>query len=408
MMAGSLLDRFRAHFPILDTGLPHGKPLIYLDNAATTQMPRSVLSAMLEHGMYRHANVHRGIHYLAEQSDVAYHQARQTLADFLHIRSEELIFTRGTTESLNLLASCWAPGQLRPGEEVLITVQEHHSNFLPWQRLCRQRGASLRILNLLPSREAFHEALEQHLHSRVKLLALAQITNVLGEERDIPHICRLAHANGTKVIVDGAQSLLHAPVDLQAWDCDAFATSAHKAFGPTGIGLLFVKSSLLPDMEPYQLGGGMVEQVTSERSDFRSPPERFEAGTPNILGAIGFAAAIDFIRLELGDGAMEHEKRLFSEARERLQCIPGLQLSPVPEFHTGILSFTMEGIHPHDIATWLNEDGIAVRAGHHCAQPLMAALGVPSTVRISLAPYNRIEELEVLEKSLHRLRKAFR
>ncbi|MDR0728257.1 MAG: cysteine desulfurase [Puniceicoccales bacterium] len=392
----------------MGTKLPNGKPLIYLDNAATTQMPRPVLSAMLEHGMYRHANVHRGIHHLAEQADAAYHRARQTLADYLHVRHEELIFTRGTTESLNLLASCWAPDQLRPGEEVLTTAQEHHSNFLPWQRLCRQRDASLRILKLCPSRGAFHEALERHLHPGVKLLALAHITNVLGEERDISAICRLAHANGTKVLVDGAQSLLHGPVDLRAWDCDAFASSAHKAFGPTGIGLLFVKSSLLSKLEAYQLGGGMVEAVTAERSDFRHPPERFEAGTPNILGAIGFAAAIDFLRAELGDGVGEHEKQWSSEAQERLRGIPGLRLSPVPEFHAGILSFTMEGIHPHDIATWLNEDGIAVRAGHHCAQPLMAALGVPATVRVSWAPYNRLDELEVLEKSLHRLRKAFR
>ncbi|MDR2377695.1 MAG: cysteine desulfurase, partial [Puniceicoccales bacterium] len=378
-MTGSVLDRFRAHFPILGTRLPNGKPLIYLDNAATTQMPRSVLSAMLEHGMYRHANVHRGIHHLAEQADAAYHRARQTLADALHVCGDELIFTRGTTEGLNLLASCWPPDQLRPGEEILITVQEHHSNFLPWQRLCRRRGASLRVLGLLPSREAFHETLEHHLHPGVKLLALAHITNVLGEKRDIPTICRLAHTNGTKVLVDGAQSLLHGPVDLRAWDCDAFASSAHKAFGPTGIGLLFVKPSLLSELEPYQLGGGMVEKVTAERSDFKHPPERFEAGTPNILGAVGFAAAIDFLRAELSDGALEHRERCFSEAQERLRGIPGLRLSPVPEFPAGILSFTMEGIHPHDIATWLNEDGIAVRAGHHCAQPLMAALGVPAT-----------------------------
>jgi len=406
--AEARVDAFRAHFPILATELPGGKPLIYLDNAATSQLPLPVLSAMTEHWTQRNANVHRGIHHLAEQADAAYRRARQTLADHLHVDFEEIIFTRGATEGLNLLASAWAPALLQPGDEVLVSVQEHHSNWLPWQRVCRQCGASLRVLGLCSDQDAFHEALKKHLHPKLKILALAHISNVLGEERDIPALCRIAHANGTRVVVDGAQTLLHRPVDLRAWDCDAFVTSAHKAFGPTGIGLLFAPSSLLEQISPWQLGGGMVEAVTLEKSSFRRGPERFEAGTPNIAGAVGFAAAVDFMRKELGDWASEHEQQLSRTAQECLNRVPGLRLCPVPEHHAGIFSFTMEGIHPHDIATWLNGDGIAVRAGHHCAQPLMAALGVPATARISLAPYNRPEELDVLEKSLCRLRRAFR
>jgi cysteine desulfurase/selenocysteine lyase len=345
---------------------------------------------------------------LAEQADAAYHRARQVLADALHVNFEEIIFTSGSTEGLNLLASSWAPTLVSPGDEILITIQEHHSNWLPWQRLCQQCGISLGVLGLSPHREAFHKELERRLHPKVKILALAHITNVLGEERDIPFISHLAHANGTKVVVDGAQTLLHRSVNLRAWDCDAFVTSAHKAFGPTGIGVLFMKSSLMEAMPPYKLGGGMVEEVTLERSFFKHPPERFEAGTPHISGAIGFAAAVDFMRSEIGDWGAKYEHHLSSEMLKRLRSIPRLHLCPVPEHSAGIFSFTMDGIHPHDIATWLNEDGIAIRAGHHCAQPLMKALKKPSTARISLAPYNQLQELDKLEESLRRLQRTFR
>ncbi|MDR0445308.1 MAG: aminotransferase class V-fold PLP-dependent enzyme [Puniceicoccales bacterium] len=407
MTSNSHIDAFRAHFPILETTLPNGKPLIYLDSAATSQLPFPVISAMTDHWMHRNANVHRGIYYLAEQANMAYHQARQTLARFFHVNGEEIVFTRGATEGLNLLASCWGPTLLHPGDEMLITIQEHHSNFLPWQRLCRQCGASLRILKFCSTRDSFHKELERHLHPKVKILALAHITHVLGEIRDIPFICQLAHAYGTQVVVDGAQTLLHGPVNLRSWDCDAFVTSAHKAFGPTGIGFLFAKSSLWENISPYHLGGGMVEQVTPEKSSFKRAPERFEAGTPNIVGAIGFAAAIDFIRTNGDDWVSKYEKYLSHHALDRLRQIHGLRLCPVPEHNTGIFSFTMDGIHPHDIATWLNEDGIAIRAGHHCAQPLMTALGVLSTARLSLAPYNTLEELDALEKSLCRLQRVF-
>jgi cysteine desulfurase/selenocysteine lyase len=407
MIPDSRIDAFRAHFPILETMLPNGKPLIYLDNAATAQLPSPVISAMTDYWMHRNANVHRGIYHLAEQADKAYCQARQVLAHFFCVNYEEIVFTRGATEGLNLLASCWGPTLLQPGDEVLITIQEHHSNFLPWQRLCRQCGASLRILKLCSDRNSFHEELKQHLHSKVKIFALAHITNVLGEIRDISFICQLAHAHGTHVVVDGAQTLLHGPVNLRSWDCDAFVTSAHKAFGPTGIGILFIKSSQWDNIPPYHLGGGMVEQVTPEKSSFSRSPERFEAGTPNIVGAIGFAAAIDFIQTKGDDWIFEYEKYLVQEALNRLRQIHGLHLCPVPEYGTGIFSFTMNGIHPHDIATWLNEDGIAIRAGHHCAQPLMTALGVSSTARLSLAPYNKLEELDALEESLYRLQKHF-
>ena len=407
-MFDALIHKFRAHFPILGTELPNGKPLIYLDNAATSQVPLAVISAMTEHWTHRNANVHRGIHHLAEQADAAYHRARQVLADYLHVNFEEIIFTSGTTEGLNLLANSWAPALLSPGDEILITIQEHHSNLLPWQRLCQQHGISLSVLGISPHREAFYKELERHLHPKVKILALAHITNVLGEERDIPLIGRLAHTYGTKVVIDGAQTLLHRTVNLRSWDCDAFVTSAHKAFGPTGIGILFVKSSLIEAMPPYQLGGGMVEEVTLEKSSFKRPPERFEAGTPNIIGAIGFAAAVDFMQSEMSDWAIEYERYLSSEMLKRLRSIPGLHLCPVPEHSAGIFSFTIDGIHPHDIATCLNEDGIAIRAGHHCAQPLMKALKTPSTARISLAPYNQLKELDKLEESLRRLQKTFR
>jgi cysteine desulfurase/selenocysteine lyase len=362
---------------------------------------------MNDYWMHRNANVHRGIYYLAEQADMAYHQARQTLAHFFHVNGEEIVFTRGTTEGLNLLASCWGTTLLQPGDEVLITIQEHHSNFLPWQRLCQQCGASLRILKLCSTRDSFHKELEQHLHSKVKILALAHITNVLGEIRDIPFISQLAHAHGTQVIVDGAQTLLHGPVNLRSWDCDAFVTSAHKAFGPTGVGILFAKPSLWDNLSPYHLGGGMVEQVTLERSSFKRIPKRFEAGTPNIVGAVGFAAAIDFIRTKGGDWFWEYEKYLSHHTLNCLRQIHGLHLCPVPEYSTGIFSFTIDGIHPHDIATWLNEAGIAIRAGHHCAQPLITALGALSTARLSLAPYNTLKELDELEKSLYCLQRTF-
>jgi cysteine desulfurase/selenocysteine lyase len=407
-MFDAFIHKFRAHFPILGTKLPNGRLLIYLDNAATSQLPLPVISAMTEHWTHHNANVHRGIHHLAEQADAAYHRARQVLADYLHVNFEEIIFTSGSTEGLNLLASSWAPTLVSPDDEILITIQEHHSNLLPWQKLCQQCGISLGVLELSPYREAFHKELERRLHPKVKILALAHITNVLGEERDIAFISRLAHAYGTKVVVDGAQTLLHRTVNLRSWDCDAFVASAHKAFGSTGIGVLFIKSSLMEAMPPYQLGGGMVEEVTLEESSFKSPPERFEAGTPNIIGAVGFAAAVDFMRSEISHWATQYERYLSSEMLKRLRSISGLHLCPVPEHSAGIFSFTMDGIHPHDIATCLNEDGIAIRAGHHCAQPLMKALKTPSTARISLAPYNTLEELDKLEESLRRLQQTFR
>ncbi|MDR2420020.1 MAG: cysteine desulfurase [Puniceicoccales bacterium] len=407
-MFDACIHKFRTHFPILGTKLPNGRPLIYLDNAATSQLPLPVISAMTEHWTHHNANVHRGIHHLAEQADATYHRARQVLADSLHVNFKEIIFTSGSTEGLNLLASSLAPTLVSPGDEILITIQEHHSNWLPWQGFCQEHGISLGVLGLSPHREAFHKELERRLHPKVKILALAHITNVLGEERDIAFISRLAHTYGTKVIIDGAQTLLHRTVNLRSWDCDAFVASAHKAFGPTGIGVLFIKSSLMEAMPPYQLGGGMVEEVSLGKSFFKHPPERFEAGTPNIIGAIGFAAAVDFMRSEIGDGATKYEHYLSSEMLKRLRSIPGLHLCPVPEHSAGIFSFTVDGIHPHDIATCLNEDGIAIRAGHHCAQPLMKALKTPSTARISLAPYNTLEELDKLEESLRRLQQTFR
>jgi cysteine desulfurase/selenocysteine lyase len=401
------LARVRADFPILAQRI-HGRPLVYLDNAASTQKPQAVLDALA--GVYResYANVGRGVHTLTMRATEAYENARRTVQRFLGAPSpEEVVFLRGTTEALNLVAQSWGRQNVQAGDEVLITALEHHSNILPWQMLCAERGAFLRVAPVDDRGEVILEELERLLTERTRLVAIAHVSNALGTLLPVRRIADLAHARGAVVVVDGAQGVPHLEVDVQALGCDFYAFSGHKVYGPSGIGALWGRAELLAGMPPWQGGGGMVQRVTYEKTTYAPPPHRFEAGTPFIEGAIALAAALDYVA-GLGRAAIAAwEGELLALATERLAEIPGLRLLGTAPHKAAVLSFTLEGIHPHDVGTILDMEGIAVRAGHHCAQPVMERFAVPATSRASFGLYNTPEEVEALAAGLRRVREIF-
>ena len=397
----------RRDFPILRTRIG-GRPLVYLDNAATTQKPAAVLNALERHYKESNANIHRGVHYLAERATDAYELARKTVARFLNAaRKEEIVFVRGTTEAINLIAQSHALPFLKEGDEILLTTMEHHANIVPWQLVSERVGAILRIIPITEAGELDMEAFESSLCERTRIVSLAHASNALGTINPVKAIVDKAHACGAIVVLDGAQAVGHFPVDVQELDCDFYVFSGHKLFSTTGTGVLYGKYERLQSMPPFQGGGDMINKVTFEKTTYKRPPGRFEAGTPNIGGAVALGAAIEYLKGLDRVALLEHEHDLLQYATALLSGIKGLKIYGRGPEKVSLISFTMEGIHPHDIATVLDSDGIAIRAGHHCTQPLHRHYGIAATARASFAFYNTREEAEQLTASLEKIKLLF-
>ena len=401
------LERVRADFPALHQE-SHGHPLVYLDNAATTQKPLAVIDAVRTFYERDCSNVHRGVHLLSQRATVAFEQARTTIKNHIGAAdSREIVFTRSTTEGINLVAASFVRPRIEAGDEVLISTMEHHSNIVPWQLLCEERGAILKVIPIDDDGDIILEEYERLLTERTKIVGVVHVSNALGTINPVREMIELAHARGVPVLIDGAQALPHLAVDVRELDCDFFVCSAHKAYGPTGIGALYGKREHLLDMVPYQGGGDMILSVSFEGTTFNEPPHRFEAGTPNIEGAIGFAAALKYVD-DLGlDSIANHEAQLLAEATEAVLAVPGVRLIGSAPHKASVLAFVMEGVHPHDIGTILDSEGVAVRAGHHCAQPVMARYGLSATVRASFALYNTAPEIDALVAGLEKVREVF-
>jgi len=407
--AAAALDvaRVRADFPALAQEV-HGRPLVYLDSAATTQKPTAVLEAI--DGFYRRdcANVHRGVHTLSQRATVAFESARTAVKHHLGARdSREIVFTRGTTEAINLVAASFVRPRLGAGDEVLISAMEHHSNIVPWQLLCAERGATLRVIPIDDRGDIILEEYERLLTDRTRIVGITWVSNALGTVNPVRDMIATAHARGVPVLVDGAQAVPHLPVDVVALDCDFLAFSGHKTYGPTGIGALYGKRSHLLEMPPYQGGGDMILSVSFERTLYQEPPHRFEAGTPNIAGAIGLAAGLRYLAGLGAEAVASHEQQLLDEATRRVLEVPGARLVGSARHRAGALSFVLDGIHPHDIGTILDAEGVAVRAGHHCAQPVMKRYGVSATVRASFGVYNSSDDIDALVRGLAKVREVF-
>jgi cysteine desulfurase/selenocysteine lyase len=406
--AGLDVSAIRRDFPGLHQTV-RGKPLVYLDNAATTQKPKAVLEALDRFYRIDCSNVHRGVHELSERATKAYEDARVVIKGFINARSErEIVFVRGTTEAVNLVASSYARSRMKAGDEIVISALEHHSNIVPWQLLSEQIGTRLVVAPIDDSGELVLEEFERLLGPKTALVAVAHVSNALGTVMPVREIVRLAHSRGVPVLIDGAQAVPHLAVDVRELDCDFYAFSGHKVFGPTGIGVLWGRGDLLEAMPPYQGGGDMIRSVTFEKTTYNDLPYKFEAGTPHIAGAIGLGAAVDYVS-QLGiDRVTAYERELLAYGTEVLRAIPGLRLIGTAREKCGVLSFVLDGIHPHDAGTVLDRLGIAVRTGHHCAQPVMARFGVPATTRASLALYNTKEEIDALASGIRRVQELFR
>ena len=406
--AGLDLARIRAEFPILRQRV-HGKPLVYLDNAASAQRPKAVIDAISECYSTYYANIHRGVHLLSERSTAAYEGAREKVRAFLNAASvQEIIFTRNTTESINLVASSFGGSTVQAGDEIVITGMEHHSNIVPWQLLCERTGARLKVAPFTDAGELILDEYERLLDSgRVKLAAFVHLSNALGTLNPVKRMIELAHARGIPTLVDGAQSIPHVAVDVCALDCEFYAFSSHKIYGPSGVGVLYGKQALLEAMPPYQGGGDMIRLVTFEKTEYADLPNKFEAGTPNIAGVIGLGAALDWVNAIGLDVVAAHEHELLDYATAQLQEIPGLKIMGTARDKAALAAFTIQGIHPHDIGTILDREGVAIRAGHHCAQPVMQRYGVPATARASFAVYNTREEVDALIKALWKVKELF-
>lgn len=397
----------RRDFPALDQRV-HGKPLVYLDNAATAQKPRVVVEAEQRYYLQDCANVHRGVHTLAERSTRSYEEARIKVGRFLNVDPLECVFTRGTTEAMNLVAQSFARPRLREGDEVLITHLEHHSNIVPWQLVCAQTGAKLRVAPVDDKGDVLLEELFALLGPRTKVLSLGHVSNALGTINPLAMIIAQAHAQGVPVVVDGAQAIPHGGVDVKALGCDFYAFSGHKAFGPTGVGVLWGKKAHLEAMPPYQGGGDMIRSVSFESgTTWNAVPMKFEAGTPNIAGVIGLGAAVDYLAGLDRAGLVAHERELLTRATAALEELPGLRIIGQAREKVSVISFVLEGAHPHDMATIMDHEGVAIRAGHHCAQPLMERFGVPATARASFAFYNTLEEVDALVAGLVKVKEIF-
>jgi cysteine desulfurase/selenocysteine lyase len=404
-----LKDRFlairgcRHHFPLLRQRV-NGKPLVYFDNAATSQKPQVVIDTLMRYYEEENSNIHRGVHYLSERATQAYEAARVKVQHFLNAaHHREIIFVRGTTEGINLVSSTYGPMKVGPGDEILISTMEHHSNIVPWQILCEKTGGVLRVIPINDAGEIILGEYEKLLTPRTKIVALTHVSNALGTINPVRKMIDLAHAQGIPVLIDGAQAVPHMKVDVRELDADFYTFSAHKMFGPTGVGILYGKTKLLDAMPPYQGGGDMIKSVTFEKTIYNDLPYKFEAGTPSIAGGIGLGAAIDYMNELDMAGVAAFEQELLSYATRLVGEIPGLRIIGTAREKAGVLSFVIEGIHPHDIGTILDDEGIAIRTGHHCAQPVMQRFGVPATARASFAFYNTKEEIDVFIGALRKV-----
>ena len=397
----------RQDFPILGRKV-HGKPLAYLDNAATTQKPRVVIDTISRYYESENANIHRGVYLLSQEATAAYESARERIARFINAaESREIIFTRGTTESINLVASSWGRTNLKAGDEIIVTAMEHHSNIVPWQLIAEQTGAKLRVIPIDDRGQLLMDQYEKILSDRTKIVSVVQLSNSLGTTNDVKTIAALAHKRGAVVLADGAQWVAHFPSDVRDWDVDFYAFSSHKIFGPTGIGVLYGKARLLNAMPPYQGGGDMISSVTFEKTTYNDLPHKFEAGTPHISGAIGLGTAIDYVQ-GVGLAAMhDHEQKLLDYAQNRLAEIPGVRLVGTAAHKASVISFVLKDIHPHDIGAVLDAEGVAIRTGHHCCQPVMDRFQIPATARASLAFYNTMQDVDALIEGVRRTVKLF-
>jgi cysteine desulfurase/selenocysteine lyase len=401
------VERVRADFPALHQNIK-GKPLVFLDSAASAQKPRQVLEAMMELYSHDYANIHRGVYELSERATKAYENARLKALRFVNASSErEIIFVRGTTEGINLVAQTYGRANVGKDDEVLITELEHHSNIVPWQMLCDEKAARLKVVGIDDRGDIDLDAFQKLLGGRTKIVALAHVSNALGTVNPVRTVVELAHQRGIPVLVDGAQAAPHLRVDVAALGCDFYTISGHKMFGPSGVGILYGREALLEKMPPYQGGGDMIASVTFEKTTYNRLPYKFEAGTPNIAGVVGLGAAIDYMNGIGLEAISAYEHELLEYATERLRSIPGVRIIGEARRKASVLSFTLEGVHPHDLGTILDQEGIAVRTGHHCAQPVMDRFGVPATARASLALYNTREDIDRLVEGIHTVKRVF-
>lgn len=401
------VQKVREDFPILKTTV-HGKPLIYLDNAATSQKPQAVIDATARYYSADNSNIHRGVHLLSQRATTEYEDARLKVQNFINAaNSQEVIFVRGTTEAINLVVNTYGRANVRSGDEILITTMEHHSNIVPWQILCEEKGAKLQVVPINDEGDLILEEFDKLLNSRTKFVSLAHVSNALGTINPVRQIIEKAHGLGIPVLLDGAQAAPHTKIDVQELDCDFYAFSGHKLFGPTGIGVLYGKSQLLDAMPPYQGGGDMIATVTFEKTTYNTLPYKFEAGTPNIAGTIALGTAIDYVNQIGLDNIANYEHELLAYGTEALSQVPGLRLIGTAKEKASVFSFVLEGIHPHDVGTILDREGIAIRTGHHCTMPLMSRLGIPATSRASLAFYNTKDEIDALVAGIYKVKEVF-
>lgn len=401
------VERIRADFPILRTR-PGGKPLVYLDNAASSQMPQQVIDRLARYQTSQHANIHRAVHTLSEIATAEYEEARRKLARFINAREErEVIFTSGTTEAVNLAMHGYGRKFISAGDEIILTTLEHHSNIVPWQMLAEEKGARIRVVPINDAGELLIDEYEQLFNEHTKLVGVTHVSNALGSVNPAKQLIAFAHARDVPVLVDGAQAAPHMKIDVQDLDCDFYAFSGHKLCGPTGIGILYGKAALLERMQPFKGGGDMILSVTFEKTTYNVIPQKFEAGTPPIAAAIGFGAAVDYLSAIGMDAIAAHERSLLDYATAQLKTIPGVRIIGTAREKAAVLSFALEGAHPHDVGTLLNEDGVAVRTGHHCAQPVMQRFKVPATSRASFAFYNTMAEVDALVAGIRNVQKVF-
>lgn len=406
---GNGLDvaKIRREFPLLCETV-HGKPLVYFDNGATSQKPQAVIDAINRYYCQENSNIHRGVHHLSEQATAAYEAARVKVRQFINAgTTAEVIFVRGTTEAINLVAQSYGRTFLRQGDEVIISAMEHHSNIVPWQMLAQQVGARLRVIPINHDGEIVMDEFLKLFNAKTKFVSVTHVSNALGTVVPVKEIVKIAHEHGVPVMLDGAQAVPHLKIDVQDLDCDFYAFSGHKMFGPTGVGVLYGKQELLEKMPPYQGGGDMISLVTFEKTHYNVLPYKFEAGTPHIAGGIGLGAAVDYLAGLVWPQVVEHEDALLGYATDALKTIDGVRIIGTAKHKAGVLSFVLEHVHPHDVGTILDQEGVAVRAGHHCAMPVMQRFGVPATTRASFAFYNSMEEVDILVKAIHRVKEVF-
>jgi len=401
------VEKIRDQFPIFRQ--QHIQPLVYLDNASTTQKPQSVIDALVHYYSDECGNIHRGLHYLSERATESYERSRSKIRRFIQASSDnEIVFVRGATEGINLVAQTYGRTHVNPGDEILISAMEHHSNIVPWQLLCEEKGASLKIVPINRSGEFIFEEFGKLLGPKTRLVAITHVSNALGTINPIREIIRFAHQHQVPVLIDGAQSISHLPVDVATLDCDFYVFSGHKMYGPTGIGVLYGKEPLLDSMPPYQAGGEMIRSVTFEKTLYHKLPYKFEAGTPNISGAIGLGAAVDFLESVGRNDIFLHEQVLMTYGSKKLQAMDDVKIIGTAKEKTSSLSFIINGIHPHDIATVLDQQGIAIRAGHHCAQPIIDFFRIPATARASFGLYNTLEDIDALIHGLEKAKEVFK